>query len=117
MIFACYLILYPVIVASLPETQSLPPSTFVLYRATLVKETLIGMLLGYLSGMLFWITQCMGFFIDNQRDASMTEGADLLSGEQVSLPGSLFFRSAVCLFFSTGAFLALLDAVYVSYEI
>ena len=76
-VFACYLILHPAIVASLPETQGLSPSTFALYGAILVKETLIGMLLGYLSGMLFWTIQCAGFFIDNQRGASMAEGADL----------------------------------------
>ena len=97
-VFACYLILHPAIVASLPETQGLSPSTFALYGAILVKETLIGMLLGYLSGMLFWTIQCAGFFIDNQR-------------------GSFFFQSAVYLFFSTGAFLALLGVVYASYEI
>ena len=43
-VFACYLILHPAIVASLPETQGLSPSTFALYGAILVKETLIGML-------------------------------------------------------------------------
>ena len=116
-VFACYLILHPAIVASLPETQGLSPSTFALYGAILVKETLIGMLLGYLSGMLFWTIQCAGFFIDNQRGASMAEGADPLSGEQTSPLGSFFFQSAVYLFFSTGAFLALLGVVYASYEI
>lgn len=75
------------------------------------------MLLGYLSGMLFWTIQCAGFFIDNQRGASMAEGADPLSGEQTSPLGSFFFQSAVYLFFSTGAFLALLGVVYASYEI
>ena len=116
-VFACYLVLHPAIVASLPETQGLSPSTFALYGAILVKETLIGMLLGYLSGMLFWTIQCAGFFIDNQRGASMAEGADPLSGEQTSPLGSFFFQSAVYLFFSTGAFLALLGVVYASYEI
>lgn len=98
-VFACYLILHPAIVASLPETQGLSPSTFALYGAILVKETLIGMLLGYLSGMLFWTIQCAGFFIDNQRGASMAEGPDPLSGEQTSPLGSFFFQSAVYLFF------------------
>ena len=94
-VFACYLILHPAIVASLPETQGLSPSTFALYGAILVKETLIGMLLGYLSGMLFWTIQCAGFFIDNQRGASMAEGADPLSGEQTSPLGSFFFHRRI----------------------
>ena len=98
-VFACYLILHPAIVASLPETQGLSPSTFALYGAILVKETLIGMLLGYLSGMLFWTIQCAGFFIDNQRGASMAEGADPLSGEQTSPLGSSFSRAPSTCFF------------------
>ena len=97
-VFACYLVLHPAIVASLPETQGLSPSTFALYGAILVKETLIGMLLGYLSGMLFWTIQCAGFFIDNQRGASMAEGADPLSGEQTS-PLGLFPERRLPVFF------------------
>lgn len=76
----CYLILYPAIVVSLSETQDPSPSTFALYGAILVKETLIGVLLGYLSGMLFWTIQCMGFFINNRRGVFMVEGTDPLSG-------------------------------------
>ena len=64
-----------------------------------------------------WTIQCAGFFIDNQRGASMADGADPLSGEQTSPLGSFFFQSAVYLFFSTGAFLTLLGVVYASYEI
>lgn len=115
-VFACYLILHPAVVASLPETQGLFPSTFTLYGAILVKETLVGILLGYLSDMLFWTIQCADFFIDNQHGVSMAERADLLSGEQTSSLGSFPFQSAVYLFSSTDAFLILLDVVYASYE-
>lgn len=87
------------------------------YGVIILKETLIGMLLGYLAGMLFWTVQCAGFFIDNQRGASMASETDPLSGDQTSPLGSFFFQSAVYLFFSSGAFLAMLGTVYASYEI
>ncbi|MFQ9868018.1 MAG: EscT/YscT/HrcT family type III secretion system export apparatus protein [Bilophila wadsworthia] len=104
------------IVASLPETQGLSPSTFALYGAILVKETLIGMFLGYLSGMLFWTIQCAGFFIDNQRGASMAEGPIRCPANRLRRSVRSFSRApSTC--FSTGAFLALLGVVYASYEI
>lgn len=116
-VFACYLVLHPAIVAGLPESQEPTFSTAAFYGTILLKETLIGLFLGYLSGILFWTIQCAGFFIDNQRGASMADSADPLSGEQTSPLGSFFFQSAVYLFFSTGAFLTLLGVVYASYEI
>ena len=74
------------------------------------------MLLGYLSGMLFWTIQCAGFFIDNQRGASMAEGPIRCPANGTSPLGSFFSRApSTC--FSTGAFLALLGVVYASYEI
>ena len=101
-VFACYLILHPAIVASLPETQGLSPSTFALYGAILVKETLIGMLLGYLSGMLFWTIQCAGFFIDNQRGLAWFTPLTK-SGRSRSSSRSACLRTSTCRCSSPGA--------------
>lgn len=116
-VFACYLVLHPAVVATLPEVGEVTASGVALYGLILVKETFIGFVLGYLAGLLFWTIQCAGFFIDNQRGASMATENDPLSGEQTSPLGSFFFQSAVYLFFSTGAFLSLLGVVYATYEI
>lgn len=116
-VLACYMVLHPMLLAQIPLWEGLSLASGLHVGALIAKEVFLGMLMGFLVGMMFWTIQCAGFFIDNQRGASMAEGADPLSGEQTSPLGSFFFQSAVYLFFSTGAFLALLGVVYASYEI
>ena len=116
-VFACYMVMHPAILATLPETRGFTVDAMALYTVLIMKEALLGMFLGYLAGILFWTIQCAGFFIDNQRGASMASESDPLSGEQTSPLGSFFFQSAVFLFFSSGAFLAMLGVVYATYEI
>lgn len=116
LVLACYLPLHPVMVASLPTM--LPDSSWwILCGLLVLKESLLGLLLGYLAGMLFWAVSCAGFLIDNQRGASQAEEADPLSGEQTSPLGSFLFQCATFLFFSGGAFLAFLGVLYASYEL
>ncbi len=116
-VFACYLVLHPAIFSSLPDFPGAGIGPVSYYAVIILKETLIGLLLGYLAGLLFWAIQCAGFFIDNQRGATMASEVDPLSGEETSPLGSFFFQSAVYLFFSSGAFMAMLGVVYASYEI
>lgn len=115
--FACYMFIHPMVLDQLDVPQVLTMGVMGQLTLVLLKESLIGFLLGFLAGMLFWAVQCAGFFIDNQRGASMASGADPLSGEETSPLGSLLFQCAVYLFFSGGAFLAFLSLVYSSYEI
>lgn len=113
---ACYLPLHPVVVAGLPE-PSVSSSWWLLCGLLVFKEILIGVLLGFMAGMLFWAVQSAGFFIDNQRGASQAEETDPLTGEQTSPLGSFLFQCAAYLFFSGGAFLAFLGVLYASYEL
>lgn len=113
---ACYLPLHPVVVAGLPGA-SVHSSWWLLCGLLVFKEILLGVLLGFLAGMLFWAVQCAGFFMDNQRGASQAEETDPMTGEQTSPLGSFLFQCAVYLFFSGGAFLAFLGVLYASYEI
>ena len=116
-VFACYMMIHPAVVASLPDSSG---SLFlsIAYCGTLIaKEAFIGMCIGYLAGIIFWTVQSAGFFIDNQRGASMASESDPLSGEQTSPLGSFFFQSTVYLFFSSGAFMVFLATIYASYEV
>lgn len=113
---ACYLPLHPVVMAGLPGTST-DSSWWLLCGLLVFKEILIGVLLGFLAGMLFWAVQCAGFFIDNQRGASQAEETDPLTGEQTSPLGSFLFQCAAYMFFSGGAFLAFLGVLYASYEL
>ncbi len=113
---AFYSILHPAIVDSLPSlgingllSGALP------FALIILKETLIGTLLGLLVGMLFWAVQSAGFLIDNQCGATQSSQTDILSGDQTSPLGTFFFQAIIIVFFITGGFLVLLQAIYNSY--
>ncbi len=114
---ACYIIVHPMVYASLPsQDMGFSYSSVGFYSAILLKETLIGVLLGLFSGILFWSVQGAGFFIDNQRGASQAMGADPLSSEQTTPLGSFLFQCIVYIFFVGGAFMVFLELIYTTYE-
>ncbi|WP_164562304.1 type III secretion system export apparatus subunit SctT [Nitratidesulfovibrio vulgaris] len=117
LVFACYLPLHPVIVGQLPHGHIFDPSLMGHYGALLLKETLLGLLMGLLAGMAFWAVQSAGFLIDNQRGASMAEESDPMSGEQTSPTGAFLLQVMMYLFYASGAFVAFLGLLYTSYEV
>ncbi len=115
-VLACYMVLHPMLLGQLPAWEGLSLASGLHLGVLIAKEVFIGMLLGFLAGMMFWTLQCAGFFIDNQRGAGQATETDPLAGEQTSPTGSFFFQSAVYVFFSTGAFLTFLGLIYAGYE-
>ncbi len=113
---AIYAILHPVILNDLihsPVTGFLEGTLS--YGLIIIKETLLGTLFGLLIGMLFWAVQGVGIFIDNQRGANQAQETDILSGDQISPFGALFFQCLVMVFFITGGFMLVLQTIYNSY--
>lgn len=115
-VLACYMVLHPMLLGQIPIWDGLSLASGLHIGVLIAKEVFLGMLMGFLAGMMFWTLQCAGFFIDNQRGAGQATETDPLAGEQTSPTGSFFFQSAVYVFFSTGAFLTFLGMVYASYE-
>ncbi len=111
--FALSLLFYPVAAASAPNEVVL--SWLIL--PLVVKELFIGLVIGFFLGILFWVAQSLGLLIDNQRGASMAQGADPLAGDQLSPFGSLFFQFAAMLFFTSGAFVSFIGMIMESYAI
>jgi type III secretion protein T len=81
------------------------------------KEAFIGFLLGFFAAIPFWVAENIGNFIDNQRGATMGEVYSPLNGAQVSTTGIFFTQVVSTLFFTSGAVLLLLGALYKSYAI
>ena len=108
---ALCLLIYPLASAGAP--QEVPLSWLLL--PLVVKELFIGLIIGFFLGILFWTAQSLGLLIDNQRGASMAQGADPLAGEQMSPFGSFFFQFAAMLFFASGAFTSFLGMLMESY--
>lgn len=105
------LVIYPLLEQDILGAQLTVP----LIVGIAIKELLIGMLLGYLVTVVFWAIQGVGFFIDNQRGASMASSMDPLVGSQSSPLGLFMSQTLVTLFFVSGLFFVFLDGIYTSY--
>ncbi|RXF75230.1 EscT/YscT/HrcT family type III secretion system export apparatus protein [Desulfovibrio sp. DS-1] len=117
LVFACYLPVHPVILGQLPKGSVFDLTLLGHYGALVLKESLMGLVLGLLAGIAFWTVQSAGFLIDNQRGASMAEESDPMSGEQTTPTGAFLLQTMMYLFYTSGAFLAFLGLLYASYEI
>lgn len=108
------LVLFPSLSSGLVAGALSSPA---LLAAVVVKEAVLGLLIGYLAGVIFWVAESVGYFIDNQRGATIASVFNPLSGTQTSPVGSLLFQMTTVLFFTGGGFLLLLSAVFESYRI
>jgi type III secretion protein T len=96
----------------------LPPQKTMLFILMLIaKEALIGFIIGFLVGIIFWAAQCSGKVIDMQRGAFFAIMPDPLSKTESTPYGSLFFNLATILFFVCGGFREMLGAIIDSYRI
>lgn len=120
MALAVYLPIHPLVAEGLPAGLALSPDMAAGVAGGMIliilKEVLVGLMLGFLAGIPFWAVQSAGFLVDNQRGASMAELAEILGGEQNSPTGNMLFQCMIYLLYSTGAFLAIVGAVHASYE-
>ena len=110
---ALMMVVYPLL---RHDTQAAELNLMLLAGIT-IKELLIGMAIGYIINVVFWAIQSVGYFIDNQRGATMASSFDPLIGEQSSPLGMFMTQSLVTLFFVSGIFLVFLESIYVSYKI
>lgn len=79
------------------------------------KEVILGMLIGFIATIPFWAVESAGFLIDNQRGATMASVLNPTLGSQSSPTGLFLTQTLITLFYSGGAFLILLGALYQSY--
>ena len=104
------LFIYPAVAGTLPIVLN------GLDLALLIgKEVVLGLLIGFIVTVPFWAIEATGFIIDNQRGASMASVLNPMLGSQTSPTGLLLTQTLITLFFSGGAFLILLGALFQSY--
>lgn len=112
-VVALALIIVPITIGPLKAVEL----NFLVTSMIVIKEVFLGVLIGFLGGVPFWIAENVGNFIDNQRGATMGEIFSPLSGSQASPIGLMMLQVAAALFFVTGAVLVFLGSVYESYKI
>ncbi|MEY4939215.1 MAG: Type secretory pathway, component EscT [Verrucomicrobiota bacterium] len=105
------------IVAFSTSAEEFNSKSGLIFSIIIVKEIALGTIIGYVSGLVFWIAEGTGFFIDNQRGASMAEVSDPVSGSSTSPFGLLLAMLVAVLFFVGGGFHAFLTLIYESYQI
>ena len=105
------LFMYPVYSAGL-DVASLSSISLL---GIIIKEAVIGMLMGFAIGTIFWGVQSMGFVIDNQRGATMASSIDPMTGTQTSPLGIFMMQVLTVFFYISGGVFFMLRAFYNSY--
>lgn len=103
-----------IIVAS--EVGEQPVVIDALYALSIMKEIVIGLLLGFIAYMFFTVVQTAGSFIDLQMGLGMANIIDPMTGAQAPLLGNLKFFIATLLFLALNGHHYLIAAILDSYE-
>lgn len=108
---ALVLFMHPMLAEAVPDkTPTIYATLFIV-----LKEVFIGALLGFVITIPFWALESAGFFIDNQRGASMASAMNPLSGAESSPMGILFSQAFTAIFMVSGLFLLLVKSLFISY--
>jgi type III secretion protein T len=81
----------------------------------LIKEFLIGILIGLLFGIPFWAAEVAGELVDLQRGSTMAQLVDPLSSAESSVMATLLTVMLIALFFMSSGFIMMVDGYYHSY--
>lgn len=91
------------------------PSTFL--SLMILKEVAIGLVIGYVVAIPFWIFRSTGALIDNQRGALSAGYHNPASGPDASMLGDLFQKLVVLAMLYAGILPELFTFIYLSHEL
>ena len=99
--------------------ESFPSDKLTIYQTASVvaKEAFIGAIMGFCLAIPYWAIESAGFFIDNQRGASIASVLNPFSGSETSPMGVLFMQALIALVMTSGLFLLMLEGLMMSYKI
>ncbi len=82
-----------------------------------LKEMLIGFILGFIISLPIWAFDIMGAYVDNQRGASIAATINPLTGHDTSPLGELFSQVAVTFLLLSGGYFLILTVIFESFGI
>jgi type III secretion protein T len=101
----------------LAATSDLTNLTAIGWASVLVKELVIGAMLGYLFGSIIWALEGAGEIIDAKIGATTAQIVDPVLGHQTSLTASFFSRLATYLFVAFGGLSLFIEVLLASYRV
>jgi flagellar biosynthetic protein FliR len=87
----------------------------VLFAALLIKEIIIGFIIGFLAQLPFYAFSSLGYFIDIFRGANLIEMLDPYFKQEVSLLGEFYFQLSIIIFLMIDGHHIFLSALANSY--
>lgn len=87
------------------------------FMLLLLKESMVGAILGFMISIPFQYTQGAGALIDHQRGSQSLQVMDPTTQMQTSPTGTLFNNMMLVIFFYIGGPLLFFDAIFTSYSI
>lgn len=113
----CIAISTPIILSLRLDEQAEPLELGGALAFLLVKEAWIGLLIGLLMGLPFWIFQTVGDLIDHTRSATIGNVVDPVNTSDTTTSGTFLLVAALLYFSANGGLLMMTEVVFMSYEI
>ncbi len=88
-----------------------------IFTILLMKEAIVGFVIGFLVALLFHAVEAAGRFVDFTRGASMAQIMAPQVGSQVSLFGQIYLQMTIVIFLAIGGHHAFLRGLARSYEL
>lgn len=110
----CMALALPPAAAMWPAVQAAPPNT-ASWLALLLKEGVLGALIGMLIAVPFWAIRGMGTLIDNQRGANAAQQVNPALQADATLIGELSERALVALLIDWGVLTSVYGVLFDSY--
>jgi type III secretion protein T len=82
-----------------------------------LKESMIGLLIGFSASTVLWTAQCVGALIDTQTGYNNMQMTNPMQGEQSTPVSNILLQFVVTVFFMIGGMLAFLQVMFDSFKI
>lgn len=81
-----------------------------------LKEAMVGMLIGFAMSTIFWIAEGVGMLIDNQAGFNNVQQTNPLSGQQSTPVGNLLAQLAISGFYMLGGMMVFVGLLFDSFQ-
>ncbi|MEG5266167.1 type III secretion system export apparatus subunit SctT [Pseudomonas sp. JDS28PS106] len=107
----------PMVLPVFAAFTSMPEHNGFFLAGLMIKEFIIGLMIGLLFGIPFWAAEVAGELVDLQRGSTMEQLLDPLGQGEASVMATLLTVMLITLFFMSGGFILMVDGYYHSYQL